>query len=94
MKHKLTFLLVAVLVALGAVQAQTPIVVVPASSTTVTATAAAPVSETSSLTPAIKLLQEIKATNTETLKKQETLLQQLDELQKTAEQMKAFSKRG
>jgi hypothetical protein len=36
----------------------------------------------------------MKATNDETLKKQKVLLDQLDELQKAAEQMKAFSKRG
>jgi hypothetical protein len=36
----------------------------------------------------------MKATNAETLKKQEAVLQQLDELQKAAEQMKAFGKRG
>ena len=36
----------------------------------------------------------MKAANAETLKKQETTLQQLDELQKAAEQIKVFTKRG
>jgi hypothetical protein len=36
----------------------------------------------------------MKATNEETLKKQEAALQQLDDLQKAADQVKAFSQRG
>jgi hypothetical protein len=47
-----------------------------------------------STTAAIKLLQELKAANEETLKKQQAVLEQLDELQKAAEQLKIFSKRG
>jgi len=35
----------------------------------------------------------VKAANEATLKKQEAMLQQLDELQKGAEQLKVFSKR-
>ena len=41
-----------------------------------------------------KLLQQIKAANDELLKKQEAALQRLDEIQKAAEQLKIFSKRG
>ncbi|HEY2124812.1 MAG TPA: hypothetical protein VGG94_05040 [Chthoniobacterales bacterium] len=48
----------------------------------------------SSLEAALKALQQTKAVNDETLKKQEALLEQLDELQKAAEQMKIFAKRG
>ncbi len=40
------------------------------------------------------MLQQMKETNAETLKKQEAALQQLDEIQKAAEQLKIFSKRG
>ena len=47
-----------------------------------------------SLQAAIKALQQAQAANDETLKKQEAMLQQLDELQKAAEQLKVFSKRG
>jgi hypothetical protein len=36
----------------------------------------------------------MKATNEETLKKQQAALQQLDDLQKAAEQLKTFGKRG
>jgi hypothetical protein len=99
MNTKFILLVLAISIAAGAVLAQTPMVVVPAASSTAPATAAsAPVAPSSadstSLSAAIKLLEEMKATNAETLKKQEALLQQLDELQKAAEQAKAFSKRG
>jgi hypothetical protein len=43
---------------------------------------------------ALKALQDAKAANAEVLKKQEATLQQLDELQKAADQMRIFSKRG
>jgi hypothetical protein len=98
MKFKFTFLLLIVplALALNASRAQNPIVVVQAASpapvvaTSVTTSPAAP-----DAAPAmIKLLEAMKATNAETLKKQEAVLQQLDELAKAAEQMKAFSKRS
>jgi hypothetical protein len=47
-----------------------------------------------SLQAALKALKQTKASNDETLKKQEALLEQLDELQKAAEQLKIFAKRG
>ena len=42
----------------------------------------------------IKELQELKAQNEEILKQQQAALDQLDELQKEAEQLRIFSKRG
>jgi len=98
MNSKSLFLVLVLALAASVATAQTPIVVVPAASAapakTAVAGAPAPVAEASSLAATIKLLQEMKAANAETLKKQEGVLQQLDELQKAAEQMKAFSKRG
>jgi hypothetical protein len=101
MNRKLTllFLLLPIAIAIGVSHAQTPMIVVPAASpaavtTTTSATVATSPSDSTSLASVIKLLQEMKATNAETLKKQEAVLQQLDELQKAAEQMKAFGKRG
>ncbi len=41
-----------------------------------------------------QLLQEMLATNAATIKKQEAALATLDELQKAAEEIKIFSKRG
>ena len=42
----------------------------------------------------LQQLQQMKAANEETIRKQEAMLQQLDELQKAAEQLKIFAKRG
>lgn len=43
---------------------------------------------------AIQVLQELKAHNEQLLKQQEATLEFLDQLQKDAEQLKIFSKRG
>jgi hypothetical protein len=51
-------------------------------------------SDTDSLPAAIKLLQELKTANEEMLKKQEAVLQQLEELKKAADEVKIFSKRS
>lgn len=71
------------------VQAATP---PPASSAA--APASLPVRDPDSLSGAVKLLQEMKAANAETLKKQQAVLQQLDDVQKAAEQIKIFAHRG
>ncbi|HEY2799268.1 MAG TPA: hypothetical protein VGI85_01640 [Chthoniobacterales bacterium] len=42
----------------------------------------------------MELLQAMQATNAETIRKQEAALQTLDALQKAAEDIKIFSKRG
>ena len=42
----------------------------------------------------MQLVQEMQATNEATVKKQEAALQTLDALQKAAEEIKIFSKRG
>ena len=42
----------------------------------------------------MQLLQAMQATNVETIKKQEAALETLDGMQKAAEEMKIFSKRG
>jgi hypothetical protein len=47
-----------------------------------------------SLQAALKMLQEMKAANEETLRKQVATLEQLDELEKAAEQIKIYTKRG
>lgn len=90
----LTFLCSAWLSAAYA-QSPAPVVVVPA------ANQAAPVAPNGNLpappdsaAEAIKLLEQMKATNAETLKKQEETLQRLDELQKAVEQLKIYTKRG
>lgn len=97
MNRKLALSCLIVPLSFGIIRAQSPTVVVQAASPAPAAlTAATPpsASDSKSLPTLVKLLQEMKATNEETLKKQEAALQQLDDLQKAAEQMKTFSKRG
>lgn len=98
MRQQISFALAALSFVVGAINAQTPMpIVVPAvtSSAATTTTAAAPANPgADSAEASLKLLQEIKAANDETLRKQEATLLQLDELEKAADQLKVFSKRG
>jgi hypothetical protein len=76
-------------------QSPAPIVVQAATTTTVTSTTAtSPAGNVDADQAAIKLLQEMKAGNEDVLRKQEATLQRLDELQKAADQLKIFGKRG
>ena len=50
--------------------------------------------EQEEMAASIKEVQELKAHNDEILKDQQAALDQLDELQKEAEQLRIFSKRG
>lgn len=80
----------------GLLPAQSPMPVVVQAATPATAPARAPLAPESSvlLQTALKELQEIKATNAETLRKQGAMLEQLDALEIAAEQIKIWSKRG
>lgn len=76
-------------------QSPAPIVVqaiVPATAATTTAPAPSTVSPTSET--ALKTLLEIKAVNEEILRKQAATLLQLAEMEKAAEQIKVYTKRG
>ena len=62
-------------------------------------TAAAPVTvsndaSSDAVGDAIKSLQDLKATNAEILKRQQAALEQLEEIQKNADQLKIFANRG
>lgn len=95
-KFALLFSVLPIALAIGMSYAQNSMVIVQAASPAPVKTTAATVTSTSdsnSSASVLKLLQEMKAANAETLKRQEAVLQQLDELQKAAEQMKAFSER-
>jgi hypothetical protein len=76
------------------VQSPAPMMVVQAATASSTPAVSHPAENGSSLQAAITALQQVKAANEETLKKQQATLQQLDELQKSAEQLKIFAKRG
>ncbi|MEY2499611.1 MAG: hypothetical protein QOD12_3167 [Verrucomicrobiota bacterium] len=86
----LTFALVCTLAA------QSPVpVIVPAMTPATTTKAPAATTETdNSLPAALKLLQEMKAANDEILAKQAATLTQLDEMEKAAQQIRIYSKRG
>lgn len=78
-------------------QSPTPIVVQAATSAPAPAPAAArtPMATDSGDNEAqARLLRQMKAANDELLKKQKATLQRLDEIEKAAEQLKVFSKRG
>jgi hypothetical protein len=76
------------------VQSPAPMMVVQAATASSTPAVSHPAENGSSLQAAITALQQVKAANEETLKKQQATLQQLDQLQKDAEQLKIFAKRG
>ena len=59
-----------------------------------TAAGAEAVKEQEEMAASIKELQELKARNDELLKEQQATLDQLDQLQRDAEQLRIFSKRG
>lgn len=88
--------------ALGAADAQSPVIVQPANSVPANAAAAAPAAAPVAAAPAgasdlksmLADLQAMQTKNDETIKKQEAALATLDELQKAVEELKVFSKRG
>jgi hypothetical protein len=90
---KIAALLLAGLLAVNLASAQTPTpVVIHAVATPQTAPATQPGDSTAAA--ALQAVQALKAANDELLKKQTATMQKLDELQKTAEQLKIYSKRG
>ena len=82
--------------ALGAINAQSPVIVQPADSVPASASASAPVAATSASDSKkmLQSLQEMQTFNAATIKKQEAALATLDDLQKAVEELKIFSKRG
>jgi hypothetical protein len=80
----------------GLLLAQSPKPMVVQAATPATAPSRAPVALESSLQlqAALKELQEMKAANEETLRKQAATLEQLDELEKTADQIRIYARRG
>jgi hypothetical protein len=84
------------LVAIGAfAQSPSPTMIVVPAANVAAAPAATPaaVQDPNALQSTLQTLQKMKAANEDTLKRQEAVLQQLDELQKAADQIKIFSHR-
>jgi hypothetical protein len=79
-------------------RAQSPVPVIIQAATPAPAGAALEPATSASAQPdskaMLQLLQEMQATNAATIKKQEAALETLDALQKAAEEIKIFSKRG
>jgi hypothetical protein len=85
--------------ALGSIQAQspTPILlqpVAPGALAPKPVPAANPMEDAAKLQDMMQLLQAMRATNADTLKKQEAALATLEALEKAADDIKTFSKRG
>lgn len=82
----------------NAARAQTPapslVIVQAANSPAATPSPALPAQDLVAIRTAVKSLQQIKTANEETLKKQEAALQQLEEMQKAAQQLKIFTHRS
>ena len=88
--------LAALVLALGVLHAQSPVIVQAADSAATTPAAAAPASAPASNDSKTMLqsLQDMQTMNEATIRKQEAALATLEELQKAAEELKIFSKRG
>lgn len=91
-------LFAATALACSAVQAQTaaPVIVQPAAGATMQPAPASPSAPANSASEqqTLKLLQDMKAANDETLKKQQAALLQLEEIQKAADQIRIYTKRS
>ena len=83
-------------VPLLSISGQTPAPVIIQAATPVPAVVAKPAAALpgSDTKTTLQLLQEMQATNAATIKKQEAALESLDVLQKAAEEIKIYSKRG
>jgi hypothetical protein len=87
--------LLAILALAGILAAQSPkTVVVPAATPALTLQQPAVPDNAASIQAALKMLQEMKAVNDDTLRKQEATLELLDLMEQAADQLKIFTKRG
>jgi hypothetical protein len=92
----ITFLILATCALAGILPAQSPMPVIIQAATPAVTSAEAPATpeNAGSIQATLKMLQEMKAANEETLRKQAATLEQLDELAKAADQIRVYSKRG
>lgn len=95
MRATISLVVIAVAVAVQGLRAQAPTPVVVQAASQPAAPAAQPAAQAPAVASGtLQLLNAMKAANAETLKKQEATLLQLDELQKAADQIKIYTKRG
>ena len=87
--------LAAAAIVLSTTEAQTPMpIIVPAMTPATTKSPAAAAVTTASAQTTLKALQAMKAANDEILKQQEATLQKLDEIEKAANEIRIYTKRG
>ncbi|MEP6820959.1 MAG: hypothetical protein ABI946_01270 [Chthoniobacterales bacterium] len=93
---KISACLLLTVLTLGLASAQTPVPIVVAAEPATTTPVARAVAPTPLATSgnALQVMQALKVTNDDLLNKQTATLQRLDELQKAADQIKIYSKRG
>ena len=84
----------AVLVSVASAQSPMPIVVPAMTPATTAKSPVTPAVAAGSTETTLKALQAIKAANNEILKQQEATLQKLDELEKAAQEIRIYTKRG
>jgi hypothetical protein len=84
----------AVLVSVASAQSPTPIVVPAMTPATTAKSPVTPGVANVATETTLKALQEMKAANNEILKQQEATLQKLDELEKAAQEIRIYTKRG
>jgi mRNA-degrading endonuclease toxin of MazEF toxin-antitoxin module len=101
MRAKILLALSALTISWGAINAQSSAPVVVPATDTVTTTSPTSVAangaaeqDASSKAATMQMLQQLKAANAEILKRQTATLQQLDEIEKAAQELKIFSSRG
>ncbi len=75
-------------------QSPAPVIIQAATPAPAPSATAAPATTAADPKEMMQVLQEMQATNAATIKKQEAALQTLDGLQKAAEEIKIYSKRG
>ena len=83
-----------ILVSIGTAQTANPVVVPAMTPATAAQTPVAAAVTTASTQTTLKALQAIKAANDEILKQQAATLQKLDEMEKAAQEIRIYSKRG
>jgi hypothetical protein len=81
-------------VAIGSAQSQTPMPLIVPAMTPATVVKTPAADSSGSAQAGLKALQALKAANAEILKQQEATLLKLDELEKAANEIRIYSKRG
>jgi hypothetical protein len=90
----LSFVTLVLFVSIGSAQSPLPIVVPAATPATTEQSQVSTAVATTAMQTTLKVLQAMKAANDEILKQQAATLQKLDEMEKAAQEMRIYSKRG